>query len=220
MRSIRSRARSPRCRSASPTPPATSGGHPDRDSPRSSQTTSRPRRTSSPRTCPTQLATALADPTLAPQGATLFPDTAQLGEPHLHARTPRVSRAWCSRRVRRRSRSRRTPRRRSSRWTSRRSRAIGEAAIRAAVKPGYQIVESSDRCDRRRRDRRRGRDGQLHGGRDRLGAAARSTPPRSRRASSARREADARAALAPYRQGDDRAVARSGSVPFPTAPTR
>ena len=88
------------------------------------------------------LATALADPSLAPQGATLFPDTARLGAPTftpdtagLVGKVLKAGQATFSLKgdaTATVTAVDETP-----------LRGMGEAAIRAAVTPGDQIVEAS-----------------------------------------------------------------------------
>lgn len=89
-----------------------------------------------------QMATAVADPTLAPQGATLFPDTAQLGSPTY---TPDA--ASLEGMVLKAGQTTFTLQADATATVTAVDesplKGLGEAAIRAAVKPGYQIVESS-----------------------------------------------------------------------------
>lgn len=88
------------------------------------------------------LATALADPTLAPQGTRLFPDTARLGDPTF---TPDP--AGLAGKVLKAGQTTFTLKADATATATAIDetplKAIGEAAVRAAVKPGYQIVDSS-----------------------------------------------------------------------------
>jgi len=89
-----------------------------------------------------QMAAAVADPTLAPQGATLFPDTAKLG-----SATYTPDAAGLDGKVLKAGQTTFTLQADATATVTAVDesplKGLGDAAIRAAVKPGYQIVDGS-----------------------------------------------------------------------------